>query len=104
MGWPCCGAWAGNLARVLAALSISEFRGRGRVGQMGVNKIPMVPTNPKPSRQGGKTGYPSPVQLLFHHHFKLPGLGTWPNCKGTDFHVKIPRSLPSLVPKKKIKD
>jgi hypothetical protein len=27
MGWPCCGAWDGNLARASAIPSVSEFGG-----------------------------------------------------------------------------
>lgn len=56
MGWPCCGAWAGNLVRASAAPSISEFWGRGKGTADGaVNKTPTVPAHPEPSSQGEGT-------------------------------------------------
>lgn len=51
-GWPCCGAWAGNLERASAAPSTSEFWGSKGIAGGAVNETPVVTAHPEPSRHG----------------------------------------------------
>lgn len=99
MGWPCCGAWAGNLARASAIHSVSEFAGRywgGKWVQTKTLQLHFIQNHPDGYLPHQFSSHPLLIQTVVStdHRFK-PCYSKRTNQKANDlrFAFKTLRSL-----------